>query len=52
MVHLGKDWREAVLSLPGGIAVAYVAYRGDSWGIPFLLHALTAGTTLGIMLIV
>lgn len=51
LVHLGKDWREAVLSLPGGLAIAYMAYRGDSLVIPLLLHALTAGTTLGIMVL-
>lgn len=50
LVHVGKDWREAVLSFPGGVAIAYVAYRSDSWLIPFLLHSLTAGTTLVLMM--
>jgi len=49
LVHVGKDWREAVLSLPGGLALAFIAYRGNSWLTPFLLHALTAGTTLVLM---
>ena len=51
LVHVGKDWREAALSLPGGIAIAYVAFRGNSLLIPLLLHALTAGTTLALMLL-
>ncbi len=51
LVHVGKDWREAALSFPGGLALAYIAYRGNSWATPFLLHAMTAGTTLGLMLI-
>jgi len=49
LVHVGKDWREAALSVPGGIALAILAYRGNSWYIPFLLHLLTAGTTFGLM---
>ncbi len=51
LVHIGKDWREATLAFPGGLAMAYIAYRGDSWLIPFFLHALTAGATLGLMLL-
>ena len=49
LVHVGKDWREAVLSLPGGLVLGFIAYRGNSWLTPFLLHALTAGTTLLLM---
>jgi len=51
LVHVGKDWREAVLSIPGGLAVAYIAYRSDSWLTPFLLHAMTAGATLVLMIL-
>ncbi len=51
LVHVGKDWREAVLSLPGGLALAFIAYRGNSWLTPFLLHSLTAGTTLVLMVL-
>jgi len=50
LVHVGKDWREAVLSVPGGVALAILAYRSDSWYIPFLLHLATAGTTFALML--
>lgn len=50
LVHVGKDWREAMLSVPGGIALAILAYRSDSWYIPFLLHLATAGTTFALML--
>jgi len=51
LIHVGKDWREAVLSLPGGLVLAFMAYRGNSWLIPFLLHTLTAATTLGLMIL-
>ena len=51
LIHVGKDWREAALSFPGGLAIAYIAYRGDSWLIPFLLHSMTAGVTLGLVLL-
>lgn len=50
LVHVGKDPRELVLSLPGGIALAYLAYRTDSFLTPFFLHLATAGTALGMML--
>ena len=50
-VHLGKDPRELVLSLPGGIALGYVSYRTNTWLVPFLLHALTAGTACALMLL-
>ncbi len=43
-VHLGKNPRELVLSLPGGIAMAYIAYRTNTWITSFLLHLATAGT--------
>ena len=49
MIHLGKHPRELVLSVPGGIALAYAAYRTNSWLIPFILHLATAGTACLIM---
>jgi hypothetical protein len=49
LVHLGKDTRELMLSFPGGLAQAYVAYRTNSWLTPFVLHLATATTALGMM---
>ncbi len=48
LVHFGKapDGRELLLSFPGGLALAYVAYRCNSWLVPMLLHAATGGTVL------
>ena len=43
MAHLTKDPRELMLSLPGGIALAFLAYRSNSALVPFLTHAGTAG---------
>ena len=51
VVHLGKDPREMLLSVPGGLALGYVAYRSNSWLIPYILHLATAGTALGMMMI-
>ncbi|MBU0719214.1 MAG: CPBP family intramembrane metalloprotease [Planctomycetes bacterium] len=48
-VHVGKDGRELLLSIPGGVALAYVAYRSESWLIPFVLHLATAGTACVMM---
>lgn len=50
VIHIGKDARELLLSVPGGIALAYVAYRSNSWIIPYLLHLATAGTALAMMI--
>ena len=50
-VHLGKDPRELILSLPGGIALGYISYRTNTWLIPFLLHASTAGMACALMLL-
>lgn len=50
LVHLGKHPRELLLSLPGGLGVAWMACRSDTWLIPFGLHLATAATTLGLML--
>ncbi len=49
IVHLGKDTRELFLSVPGGMASAYLAYRTDSWLTPFALHLATAGTACLLM---
>lgn len=43
-VHFGKNPRELALSLPGGIGVAYIAYRTNTWITSYLLHLATAGT--------
>jgi len=48
-IHLGKDPRELLLSIPGGMALAYLAYRTNSWLTPFALHLATAGTALLLM---
>jgi hypothetical protein len=49
LMHLGKDPREALLSFPGGVFLAYLAYRCDSWLAPFILHLLTAGAACLMM---
>lgn len=41
MVHWGKDAREFLLSFPGGVFLAFLAYRCNSWHAPYLLHAST-----------
>lgn len=51
MVHVGKDPRELVLSLPGGIILAYLAYRTNSFLTPLILHLATAGTALAMMVV-
>jgi hypothetical protein len=50
LVHLGKDPREFVLSLPGGAALAYLAYRTNSMFTPLLLHLATAATACAMMI--
>jgi membrane protease YdiL (CAAX protease family) len=50
LIHGTKDFRELLLSIPGGIALAYLAYRTNSWLTPFVLHALTAGTACAMLL--
>jgi len=44
LAHLGKDARELLLSFPGGMILAFMAYRTNTWLTPFVLHLLTAGT--------
>lgn len=45
MVHFGKDVREIFVSAPGGVAMAYLAYRTNTWLVPAALHGLAAGTS-------
>lgn len=49
-IHIGKDPRELLLSFPGGVGLAYVAYRTNTWLIPYLLHAATAAIACALML--
>ena len=49
--HIGKDGREFLLSFPGGMASAYIAYRTNSAVVPFLLHAVTAGAACLMMVL-
>jgi hypothetical protein len=51
LIHLSKDPRETLLSIPGGIAEAYLAYRTDSLLTPLLLHLATAGTATFAMIL-
>ncbi len=50
-VHVGKDPRELLLSIPGGIILGYIAYRTNSWLVPLGLHATTAGAACLLMLL-
>ena len=50
-IHVGKNPREALLSLPGGIASAWLAYRTNSALTPLILHLATAGTACAIMVL-
>jgi hypothetical protein len=49
LIHVGKDPRELWLSIPGGVALAYLAYRTNSWLTPFVLHIATAGTACAMI---
>jgi hypothetical protein len=49
-IHLGKDVRELILSIPGGAALGILAYRTNSWLTPLVLHLATAGTAFLIIL--
>jgi membrane protease YdiL (CAAX protease family) len=49
LVHVGKDPRELMLSLPGGLALAYISYRTDSWLTVLVLHLATAGTACAML---
>jgi hypothetical protein len=50
LVHWGKNTRELLLSLPGGLLLAYMAYRSNTWLTVFVLHVVTAGTALLMIL--
>ena len=41
LVHWGKAGREYFLAFPGGLFLAFLAYRCNSWHAPYLLHAGT-----------
>lgn len=41
LVHWGKAGREFFLAFPGGVFLAFLAYRCNSWHAPYLLHAGT-----------
>jgi len=49
LIHVGKAPAEVALSFPGGLAMAYVAYRSDSLLTPMVIHATTGLTTLGLV---
>jgi hypothetical protein len=51
LIHVGKDPREAVLSVPGGMAMAFLAYRTDSLLTPLILHLATAGSACTAMVL-
>lgn len=48
-VHFGKNPRELLLSLPGGLASAYLAYRCNSWLVPVTLHFAIAAVTAALV---
>ncbi len=50
LVHVSKDPRELILSLPGGMILALVAYRTNSFLVPLAIHLATAGLAYGVML--
>ena len=50
-VHVGKDPRELLLSIPGGIVLGYIAYRANTWLVPLVLHLATGGTACLLMVL-
>ncbi len=50
LVHLSKDPRELILSLPGGVILAFIAYRTNSFLVPLIIHLATAGLAYTMML--
>ena len=50
MIHWGKNGREFLLSFPGGVFLAFLAYRCNSWHAPYLLHASTV-VVAGLMML-
>ncbi len=51
LLHLGKDPRELAVSVLNGILLAYVAYRTNSWLVPFIVHGLAAVASFLVILI-
>jgi len=51
LIHVGKNPRELLLSLPGGIALAILSYRTNTWLTAFVLHLATAGTAFALVLL-
>jgi len=51
LVHWGKAGREFVLAFPGGVFLAALAYRCNSWHAPYLLHAGTVTAAAGMFLL-
>ncbi len=49
LVHAGKPPAELAMSFPGGLAMAYVAYRCNGWLVPLVLHTATAVTVLALV---
>ncbi|MCH7884087.1 MAG: CPBP family intramembrane metalloprotease [Planctomycetes bacterium] len=49
LVHMSKDPRELALSIPGGVAAAFLSYRTNSWLTPFVIHLAIAGTALTLV---
>lgn len=47
--HVGKAPAEVLLSFPGGLALAYVAYRGNSLLVPLMVHVATGLTALAFV---
>ncbi len=51
LIHWGKAGREFLLAFPGGVFLAALAYRCNSWHAPYLLHAGTV-TAAAVMFLV
>jgi hypothetical protein len=50
-VHIGKDPRELVASIANGALLAYVAYRTNTWLVPYALHGAAAVTSYVILIV-
>ncbi len=50
LVHLSKDPRELILSFPGGVILAFIAYRTNSFLVPLIIHLATAGLAYALMI--
>jgi hypothetical protein len=51
LVHVDKDVRELVLSVPGGAILGFLAYRSNSWVTTLILHSGTAAAALLLILV-